>query len=189
MDKKYIKCKKCGSKIKVDSKYCIRCGEIIANYSLTEEEKIERSLIYAYRGNKEYSGNFSFLCLFFSFAYLSYKKMYAEAFLCFISEIILLLLVPNFFTIVESSLGFYFLITSYLIFISLFTIIYYARNFKRIYLELTAKKVYKVMIDNKEKSFKEIEKICQRNGKPNLAMGIISIIFFIIFIFIYSIYK
>ena len=178
-----MKCLNCNSKIKDGSKYCIRCGYVIGDYTPKKEELFERKLYNAYTGGKNYNKDTSWLCFFLSFIYLFYKKMYVEGAFCLIAISFLSFFLPNILGIIFDSMGYYFFITLFIIVICVGIIVYYAQNFNTIYTREVMCNVNKIMIDNSEKSEQEIINICKEKGKPNFLLAVFSPILWLLFSF------
>lgn len=142
-----------------------------ATETYSEDEYLENYIGANYNAIK--NQKFSFSTLLFGEIYLIYRKLWFQAFTCFLFSLLSILYLKDNYTIIA------------IIAIRIF----YGLNFRETYINIAEKRVEQIKQSNLDKNSQELLKYCKKKGKPITAIPIlIAIIAFIIFTVVLPMY-
>ena len=179
-------CVNCKRKLSNTSKYCPRWGYLFPSSDVEKYSYENYELLDYYIKDNKLSSVFKISPYYFlfSFAYAFLKKQYLIGFYSFISNFLFLILVKRGIKYVFQSFGFFFLPVVFLFMICVFVHIYYSINFNNLYIENVLRKITKfekIYYNDDEK----IRAMCEKDGKNNYFISILSILLFVFFSFIF----
>lgn len=181
-------CTNCKANIKDNSKFCIRCGEIFYDYlGSMIDDSVYSDLMKIYTENKSFN-IFSVKYFFFNFIYAFYKKMYFIGVCSLINSFVFkmfLLILKNQMDILPDKIGLsymFFLMPVYIICFSVF--MYFCFNFNKKYIEKAYYYVTSVVRENENEDYSYLRRIVEKKIRPNKVVVFLSIIAFILLIFI-----
>ncbi len=188
-------CPKCNNKIKNDSKFCPRCGELFESNDIEKFSEIYNlellKVYYPNKGERIKVNGISLLYMIFNYFYAIYCKMYKCAFYSIISLLIFLKLMPNFEAYALANYGFYFYLYFFILIACIAVYIFYIFSFERILLDNRKYRINKIIKNNPGKSFEEIKELVIKDSKNNYN-GVIIAMFLtfalIMMIFYFKIY-
>ena len=182
-----MKCPRCNSKIKDNSKFCIRCGFIFYDYLKCDDKNLENDLMKVYTKG-EIMGNHSFKYLILSFLYSLYKGMYLEGIISFISDIVLFKSIRYCImaSVIYDKLGIAYLFMFTPIILACIVIrIFYFLNFNEKYISKSYQRIIKIINSNKKEEYTYLRILIEKTMRYNFLLSIISLLVFItVFMFL-----
>ena len=174
-------CTNCKRKLSDTSKYCPRCGYLFPSCDVKKYSYENYELLNYYIKDNKVSSVFGIspYFFFFSFSYSFLKRLYLIGIYSFISYFFLLLLLKNGIKYILGSMGFFFLPVVFSFMICVFIHFYYSFNFNNLYIENALRKIARLeRIYYKDD--KKVKEACEKDGKNNYFIFLLSIIFFIL---------
>ncbi len=183
-------CPKCNSKIKKDSKYCPRCGELFESNDVFKYSEIYNSrfleIYYPNKSERIKVNGVSLLYMFFTYFYAIYHRMYKCAFYTIVALLIFFKLMPNFDIYVFKNYGFTFYFYFFILASSFVIYFYYVFSFDRLLLEKRKMKINYIIRNNPDKSFEEMKELIINDSKNNYYGVLIAmVISFLLVLFIF----
>ena len=183
-----MKCPKCKSNIKDDSRFCIRCGEIFYDY-LGDINNLDsyNDLMRIYTKDKRF-GLFSWKYFLYSFVYAFYKKMYFIGicgFICLLGFKFGVSFLKFVIEALPKKLGLAYLLYLMPLFMGCVGVyLYSCFKFNEKYIEKAYIYITNLIRDNKDQDYSYLRGIVEEKIKPSRIAMILSVILLILLLFI-----